>query len=162
MDAAYPQIHANATNASTCISIVSKLAFLCLQLPFETTPVPAEYKNISKSEIDLGNDFLGDKSWDTENLSLPHRTLLPKEDKQQSANHLVKSDLLTMDITATEASMDGFINNIITITVDEKNWIERAKSTALLVIHTLFRPLQPCEPLKRDDPLSLRKLAREG
>ena len=58
--------------------------------------------------------------------------------------------------------MDVFINDIITITVDDKHWIDCAKSAALLVIHTLFRPLHPSEPLKRDDPLSLRKLAWEG
>ena len=31
-----------------------------------------------------------------------------------------------------------------------------------MVIHTIFRPLPPSEPLKRDDPLSLRKLEGEG
>ena len=58
--------------------------------------------------------------------------------------------------------MDVFINGIITIKVDDKHWIDHAKSAALLVIHTLLRPLQLSEPLKRDDPLSLRKLAGEG
>ena len=64
-----------------------------------------------------------------------------------------------MDIISVEASTYGFIDNIITITVDEKHWIERAKSAALLVIHTLLKPLQPSEPLKQDYPISLRKLA---
>ena len=58
--------------------------------------------------------------------------------------------------------MDGFIDDIVTITVDDEFWIDRAKSADLLVIHTLFRPIKPSEPLKRDDPLSLRKLAGEG
>ena len=58
--------------------------------------------------------------------------------------------------------MGGFIDDIITITFDDKHWIDRAKSASLLVIHTLFRPLQPSDPLKRDNPLSLRKLAGEG
>ena len=58
--------------------------------------------------------------------------------------------------------MYGFINDIITITVDNEHWIDRAKSAALLVIHTLFRPLHPSEPLKRDYPLSLWKLTGEG
>ena len=57
--------------------------------------------------------------------------------------------------------MDGFIDNIIAIKVDDKHWIYCAKIAALLVIHTLFRLLQPSEPLKRDDPLSLRKLTGE-
>ena len=62
---------------------------------------------------------------------------------------MTKADPIAADIIATEASMDGFI----TITVNDDNWIDRAKSAALLVIHTLFRPLHPSEPLKRDDPL---------
>ena len=84
------------------------------------------------------------------------------EEKQQSPCHLAKADPLAVDITATEASMEGFIDDIITITVDDDHWIDRAKSAALLVIHTLFRPLQPSEHLEREDPLSLRKLAGEG
>ena len=57
--------------------------------------------------------------------------------------------------------MYGFIEDIVTIAVDDKHWIYRAKSAALLVIHTLFRQLQPSEPLERDDPLSLMKLVGE-
>ena len=67
-----------------------------------------------------------------------------------------------MDITATEAQIDGFIEDIITITVDEEHWIERAKCAALLVNHTLFRTIQTSEPLILDNPLYLRKLAGEG
>ena len=48
--------------------------------------------------------------------------------------------------------MDYFIDEIITI----------KKIAVLLVIHSLFRTLQPLEPLKRDNPPSLRKLAGEG
>ena len=162
LDAAYRIIHAHANTALTCIAIFDELAFLCLRLPFGTTPVPAEYMTIREAEIDLGNDLLQDQSWDTNDLNSPHRSLLPTEEKQQSESHLEKSDPLAVDITATEASIDSFIDDITTITVDDDHWIDRAKSAALLVIHTLFRPLQPSEPLKRDNPLSLRKIAREG
>ena len=58
--------------------------------------------------------------------------------------------------------MYGFIDDIVTIAVDDEHWIYRAKSATLLVIHTLFRQLQPSEPLKQDDPRSLRKLVGEG
>ena len=34
LDSAYRRIHANATTASTCISIFDELSFLCLRLPF--------------------------------------------------------------------------------------------------------------------------------
>ena len=58
--------------------------------------------------------------------------------------------------------MDGSINDMITITVENEHWIERPKSAALLVINTLFLPLQSYEPIKSNDPLSLRQIAREG
>ena len=66
-----------------------------------------------------------------------------------------------MDITSTEVSMDGFIDDIITIIVDDEHWIQNAKSASLLVIRTLFQPLQPSELLKLDDQFSLRKLVGE-
>ena len=49
-----------------------------------------------------------------------------------------KADPIAVDITATEVSIDGFINNIITIKVDDKYLLDLAKSKALLVIYTLF------------------------
>ena len=58
--------------------------------------------------------------------------------------------------------MYGLFNGIITIMVDEKPWIDRAKSAALLVIHTLSCPVQPSEPLKRDDLLFLKKIDGGG
>ena len=146
----------------TCIEIFDELASLCLRLPFGTTPAPAEYATVSEAEIDLVIDLLRDESWDTDELNLSHRSLLPQDQKQQPEINLATAYALSVDIKATESSMDGFINDIITITVDNKNWIYCTKIAALLVIHTLFRPLQPSEPLKQDDPLSLRKLLEEG
>ena len=69
---------------------------------------------------------------------MPHISILPPEEKQLLSSHLAKADPLSVDIIATKASMDGFIDDIITITVDEHHRIDRAKGAALLVIHTLF------------------------
>ena len=38
--------------------------------------------------------------------------------------------------------MNGYIDDIITITIYEPNWMERSKNAALLVIHTIFRTPQ--------------------
>ena len=132
LDAAYRRIHANAKTASTCIAIVDELAFLCLRLPFGTTPAPEEYTTISEAAIDLGNDLLQDQSWDTDDLNLPQLSLLPQEEKHQSASYLATADPLEVDITSTEASINGFIDDIITIAVDDEHWIYCAKSVALL------------------------------
>ena len=117
---------------------------------------------VSEAANDLGNNLLGDESWDTDDLNSPHQSLLSKEEKQKPASHIATAYPLAVDITSTKASMDGLINDIITITVDDKHWTARANTAALLVIHTLFQPLHPSESLKRDDPLSLRKLVGNG
>ena len=159
LDAAYHQIHANAKTVSTCIAIVDKLSFLCLWLPFGNTPTPADYTTIRKVAIDLGKYLLRYESWDTTCLNSPHSNLPPEEGKTQSEDHLEKADSLAVNINSKETSMDGFIDDIIIITVHDKYWIEHAKRAALLVIRTLFGPLQASEPLECDDPLSLRKIA---
>ena len=94
LDAAYFRIHANAKTASTYIAIVNELFFICLRLPFGTTPAPEEYMTVSEAAIDLGNDILQDQSWDTDDLNSPHQSLLPQEEKQPSASHLKTADLL--------------------------------------------------------------------
>ena len=90
LDAAYRRIHSNATTVLTCIVILDELAFLCLGLPFGTTPAPAEYTTVSEATIDLGNDLLRDESWDTYDLNSPHLYLLPQEEKHHSTNYLAK------------------------------------------------------------------------
>ena len=72
LDAAYWGIHANATTVLTCIAIVDELDFLCMRLPFVTTPAPAGYATGSEAAIDLGNNLLWDESWDTDDLNSPH------------------------------------------------------------------------------------------
>ena len=139
----------------------SKLSFLYLRLLFGTTPEPAEYNTIVEAAIDLGKDLLADTSWDTTNLHSPHRHLLPRKDYLLTSDPLLKADFLTVNIEAKDSSIDGFIDDILTITIDDQWCVERAKNAALLIIHTIFRPRQSDETLKRDDPLSLRKLAVE-
>ena len=81
LDAAYRRIHANVKTALTCIAIVHELDFLCLRLPFDTTPAPEEYMTVSEASIDLGKDLLQYQSWDTDDLNSPHQSLLPQEEK---------------------------------------------------------------------------------
>ena len=88
LDAAYRRIHANATTALTCIAIVDELAFLCLRLPFGTTPASTEYTAVSEVAINLGNDLLRDEYWDTYDINSPHQSLLPQEEKISQRNIL--------------------------------------------------------------------------
>ena len=77
-----------------------------MRLPFGTTLAQAECAIVSEAAIYLGNDLLRDEYWDTDDLNSPYQYLLPQEDKQQPESHLATADLLAVDITYIEASMD--------------------------------------------------------
>ena len=46
--------------------------------------------------------------------------------------------------------------------LDMDGWVQKGTNAAPLAVHTLFRPVDPSDPLPRDDPTSLRKLDGEG
>ena len=59
-----------------------------------------------------------DVSWYTTNLQSPHKHLLPREDYIYPSDPLVQAYQLSVNTESKEASMDGFIDYIITITID--------------------------------------------
>ena len=162
LGATYRRFHANAQIAATYIAIVVKLAFLCICLPFGTTLTSAVYTTISEAEIDFENNLLTDTSWDATNLQSLHQQLIPREDYLPASDPLVKAYHIAVDIKAKEVSMDGFIYEIITITIDDPRWVESANNAALFIVHTIFRPWHSNKPLKLYYLLSLRKLVGEG
>ena len=117
LNAAYQCVHTNAKIASKCITIVGKPAFICLGMTFRNTPAPTEYTTISEASIELGNDILTDTSWEATVLQLTHRHLIPREDYLPASDPPVNADQMTVNIEAKEAPMDGFIDDIITITI---------------------------------------------
>ena len=114
-------MHADASTKTQryrrhAFAIVGKLAFLCLHLPFGNTL--AEYTTISEAAIDLGNYLLSDMSWDATNLQSPHRYFLPRDYHLPDSEPLFKTDQLAVNIESKEASMDGLIDEIITININ--------------------------------------------
>ena len=150
LDTAYRRIHVNARITSTCIAIVYNLLLLCLCLTFRMTPVPADYTTVIESSIDLENDICRDKSWDATEIHSPHRQLPDEEEYHPVQDPLFQADQPTVGIKAKKTSMDVLIDDIVTITIDDPNWVECAKNVALWVIHTIFRLLQSSEPPKQN------------
>ena len=60
------------------------------------------------------------------------------------------------------AMADGYIDDVITVTVDEDNYVEKGQHAAPLAVHCVFRPVKTKDPLPRDDAVSIRKLDGEG
>ena len=61
-----------------------------------------------------------------------------------------------------EISFDGYIDDIIAISLNRNENTHKSQEAVPLVVHGVYRPLCKNEPTIRDDPLSLRKLSGEG
>ena len=100
-----------------------------------------------------------DMSWDATDLQSTHRHSLTRENYLPTLYLILQSETLAVDVEAKEYPMGVFIDEMFTLAVDESIWVELAQNLTLMVIHTVFRPLQTSSMLTLDDPLSLRKLA---
>ena len=68
--------------------------------------------------IKLENNLLGYKSWDATELQSPHRQLPKEEGYHPVPEPISQADTLTVEIKSKESPMDGFIYDIINITID--------------------------------------------
>ena len=84
-----------------------------------------------ESEIDPGSNILSEQLWDATELQSPQRQLLEEEEYHPGQDPLLQEDQLEVDIEAKENSMDGLIDEIITINIDKPNLVECAKNAAL-------------------------------
>ena len=65
-----------------------------------------------------------DMSWETIDLQSPNRQLIPGEDFLLSSDLLVPADKLLVYTKAKESSMDGLIEDINYLIIDDLTWAE--------------------------------------
>ena len=86
-------------------------------------PEIAEYITAIYAAIKLENNLLREISWDSIDIQSPHRHLNQEEEYQPMSDPTSQSDTLVVNIKAKEHFMDGFIERIITLTIDEPTWV---------------------------------------
>ena len=73
-------------------------------------------------------------------------------------NSKIKDKTNFREMEEKQIIIDGFVDVIITITLDRRTH-NKSKRSVLLVSHTIFRPTSEEEPITRHDVLScLRKM----
>ena len=78
LDAAYRRLHSHPKHAVKVITIVEKLAYLLIRLPFGSAAGPSRYSTVSESIMDLVNDLVHEMEWDPKTLHSPHSEKLAK------------------------------------------------------------------------------------
>ncbi len=136
---------------------------LSLRLTFGGSPCSNEWCTFTELCTDLANDILHCKEWKPSLLHSPHIEKLPPAQFLDDTIPFSPAADLDLDIPDDDMGrIDDFIDDGIAIVPDLNNNRHRGVAALLLAIHTLCRPLDPNEPIFREDCLSLEKLAEEG
>ena len=151
LDAAYRRIHVALRFAILCITVIGRIAFLLLRLPFGTTPAADQFCTVSELVTDLAQEITEDKSWNPENLKSDLSHLIPSPESPKSVPPLESTPSpLFVPVIAKHISSDVYIDDIITtvLAINTKT-ITRGMNAAPLAIHTIFQPVNPTETIAR-------------
>ncbi len=154
--AVYRRVSLHGDIAKKCAIMYEKLALPSLRLTFGGSPSPNHFCLFSELSIDLANELLHCHDWDPNLLCSPHTS--------KNSDPIIKDPTNEFAIAKPldAGKIDVFIDHGIAITPDLNDNRNREIQAMLLAIHTICHPLDPNEPIKRDDCLSLGKLEEEG
>ena len=163
LDAAYQRLHVIAEMAVLTITILKKIAYILLRLPFGVANGPNDFSLLSEPIMDLTNDILRDDEWDPLEI---HSPLQPEFDSMNeqydNKTPFGTANKLFVPMPFHPAMADGYIDDIVTAMLDQADWVSRGQNAAPLAVHTVFRPVDDDDPLPRADAASKPKLKGEG
>ena len=163
LDAAYRRLHVLAAMAVLTITIIRKIAYILLRLPFGVANGPNDFSIVSEPIMDLTNDILRDDTWDPNDIHSPLQSIFKQPLTRYPTNTpFGRARKLFVPVPFHWAVADGYIDDIITVILDHANWITKGQNAAPLAVHTVFRPTDPNDPLPRADVTSIPKLDGEG
>ena len=162
IDAAYRRLHVLAAMAVRTITIVKRIAYILLRLPFGVANGPNDFPLISEPIMDLTNELLRDDTWHPAEVHAPIQQHLHQKKRRLHTEPPTKARPLFVDVPYHPAIADGYIDDIITVMVDEEKWVEKGRNAAPLAVHSMFRAPNNDDPIPRDNATSIRKLDGEG
>jgi hypothetical protein len=161
---AYRQMNHAASAAAQSIVIFGKIAYIALRLTFGGSPNPPTWCLFSEIVTNLANEISLCEEWDSEVLWIPAQPVTPIliTDPNDVPIRAACKTAVRVPVGSI-ARTDGFIDNLITVTLDtERNHACESHSVPL-VIHVTSRPHSG-----RDGPITRRgiqsdvKLLAEG
>ena len=162
LDAAYRRLHVRHDQALQCVTIIGDIAYIPLRLPFGVAAGPSIYSTISETIFDLTNDILNDKTWDIDHINSPLQSELEKPFYLDDSLPFETLQPLEVYIPLRHTFCDGYIDDFLSVGLDEADLLRRSQEAPTLAVHSVFRPVHDDEPIHRDDAISAKKLKGEG
>ena len=163
LDAAFRRLHVCTDHALLSTTVIEQIAYFLSRLPFGTSEGPGKHDIPSNMCVELAQMIMDDPTWDPKDLHSPRAADIPEVKRLPAEIPFGQAHPLKVTIDDPKDSyVDGFIDDLISIILDQMNFPERGRHAVALALHTFFRPTNPDDPVPRDDILSLRKLLAEG
>ena len=106
------------------ITIIDKITYLLLQLPFGVANGQSKYGTINEPIMDLTNELLRDNIWNPTKLHSPLQSQLDEPDSRYDITTPFSLERkLNAEVPYHPASADGYIDYIITI-LDKTYWVK--------------------------------------
>jgi hypothetical protein len=161
---AYRRMHLSTNMAAKCITVVEELAFVSLRLPFGGRACPSLWSDVSETITDLSNALASDTTWDPDTLHSPLQHLIPP--MVSEPNTVPFAQALPTSVTIPHSDghykADIFIDDLISVILDDGNGCKTGAAASLLAIHTVGRPVAGHEPVTRNELTAEKKLIAES
>ena len=163
LDSAYRRLHWHAKCALLCITVVSNIAYILTRLCFGIASGPNEWCLISELMVDFATALIEDSSWDPSELFNPNEDIPTDIDYVDPSIKIENVKNVIFENRKTKKSyIDGYIDDLLTIILEELDLLKRGLHVIPLICLILFRPVHKNEPILRTDILSKAKLIAEG
>ena len=139
LEAAYRRLQVTTAMALLIITIIGRISYILLHLPFGVANGPSDYSIISKVIMDQTNDILEDDTFNSSNIHFPLYSTL-------ALTHILYPDCTPFGIARElfiivpfrHAAADEYIDDIITAMLDERGRVLKGSNAALLAVHIFF------------------------
>ena len=163
LDAAFRRLHVCTDHALLGMTVIERIAYFLGRMSFGTSEGPGKHDIPSNMCVELSQRIVDDLTWDPKDLHSPRAVDIPADKRLPAEIPFGKAHELIVKFTdEKDCYIDGFIDDLISIILDELDLPERGRNAVALALHTFFRPTNADDPVPRDDILSLRKLLAEG
>ena len=164
---AYRRMHLNAQTAlqaSVRVKLNGKYYILVsLRLPFGGSPCPSDFCLVSDIITDTINDLLACGDWDPTTVKSDYVKNIPKPKPLPDNVPFAPARSLSVNLeTEPCAKADCFVDDILSMTIDEGDNLLRLATAPCTVIHAMAHRTRGKTYLRRQDLISAEKNEAEG
>ena len=130
------------------ITVITRIAHILTRLPFGVVNGLHDFCLTSEPFIDLTNDIIRDETYDpTVTYSQIQNKLHPPNKRYEDITLFGIARKLFVPVPFHYVATDGYIDDLITVMLDMNGWVQKGTNAFPLAVHTLFRPVDPSDPL---------------